>query len=903
MSALRAPTNTLDDRATEWLREALGLSEVEKPFAWQLELLRRYLDNEHVEALDIPTGLGKTAVMAIWLVARACGAAVPRRLVYVVDRRAVVDQASEVAERLRALVERHPMRSALRLTGRLPISTLRGQHVDNREWLDDPSVPAIVVGTVDMIGSRLLFGGYGVSRKMRPYHAGLLGSDALIVLDEAHLAQPFERLLEQIARGVAAKGSSLRPEASIDRIVPRFRTLSLSATGRERAAGEVLRLTDADRRSGGVAAKRLNAPKWLSIRTEVHDKELPEALAAEAWTLVSESALPARVIVFCDGRDHAQKVREALENRFEGPNAPDVELFVGGRRVHERQEAAARLCELGFVAGSPSRPERSVFVVATSAGEVGVDLDADHAVCDLVAWERMIQRFGRVNRRGEGEARIVVVPTRGRDEREVSRRQAVREALEMLSTGETIDVSLAALLALKERGTTDDALQALLERATTPAPLHPPLTRALVEAWSMTSLWDHTGRPEVAPWIRGWPDEEEEPQTTLVWRRYLPVTLDGHLLPKREFEMFREAADPHLAERLDTETWRAMAWLEKRVKTLAKSSTAMEHDGAEAPLQRSDVLAVIVDMWDGGIAAVRANDLSTSDARKRLAHAMEGATVLLDRRIGGLREGLLADDEDAFAPDVTEIEAEGGARFVPFRVSRHFDDEERTPSVGWRTEAIVPVRTTDDGETAWLVIESVAEEAAESEEGRSTAGRAQSLTEHEAWTEEEAANIAKRLELPDEYAELLTTAALLHDEGKKASRWQRAFRVPAEGGPYAKSATSRPNITHLEGYRHELGSLPYAEAHPRVKAMPEASRELCLHVIAAHHGSARPTIRTNGAEEPPMLLAKRAKSIALRFSALEKRWGPWGLAWWEALLRAADQRASRRNDERGNTHG
>jgi len=173
--------------------------------------------------------------MAIWLVARACGAPLPRRLVYVVDRRAVVDQATEVAEGLREWVQQEPdVAKALRLDGRdLPISTLRGQHVDNRAWLDDPSSPAIIVGTVDMIGSRLLFSGYGVSKKMRPYHAGLLGTDTLIVLDEAHLSQPFERLLEQIASGVDGKGRSLRPKHSVDELVPRFRLLSLSATGRD----------------------------------------------------------------------------------------------------------------------------------------------------------------------------------------------------------------------------------------------------------------------------------------------------------------------------------------------------------------------------------------------------------------------------------------------------------------------------------------------------------------------------------------------------------------------------------------------------------------------------------------------------------------------------------------------
>jgi CRISPR-associated endonuclease/helicase Cas3 len=188
-----------------WLRDALGLAAGDTPFPWQERLLGAFVNGEIPTALDIPTGLGKTAVMAVWLVARACGAPVPRRLVYVVDRRAVVDQATSVAERLRTWAAQDAdAKAALGLTGMLPVSTLRGQHVDNRAWLEDPAAPAIVLGTVDMIGSRLLFGGYGVSRKMRPYHAGLLGADALIVLDEAHLVPPFERLVEQVACGTGA---------------------------------------------------------------------------------------------------------------------------------------------------------------------------------------------------------------------------------------------------------------------------------------------------------------------------------------------------------------------------------------------------------------------------------------------------------------------------------------------------------------------------------------------------------------------------------------------------------------------------------------------------------------------------------------------------------------------------
>src|SRR5436309_8080706 len=90
----------------QWLRDALDLRNGKTLFPWQEELLRRFIDGKIDRAIDIPTGLGKTAVMPLWLIARARGANLPRRLVYVVDRRAVVDQATELAVRLRDLVDR-----------------------------------------------------------------------------------------------------------------------------------------------------------------------------------------------------------------------------------------------------------------------------------------------------------------------------------------------------------------------------------------------------------------------------------------------------------------------------------------------------------------------------------------------------------------------------------------------------------------------------------------------------------------------------------------------------------------------------------------------------------------------------------------------------------------------------
>ena len=280
---------------------------------------------------------------------------------------------------------------------------------------------------------------------------------------------------------------------------------------------------------------------------------------------------------------------------------------------------------------------------------------------------------------------------------------------------------------------------------------------------------------------------------------------------------------------------------------------------------------------------------------------MRGRTLLLDVRLGGLRQGLL-DDAHPLASDVGE---EGG---LPFRIFRTVDGAPSGPSGAGpsREEIRLPVAETDGVETRWLVVETLAAESAESEEGRSVApSRAQLLDEHEEWTEREARALAARLGLVEPHASVLALAARLHDEGKRARSWQRAFGVSdtelKRGCVYGKT-TSRPNLALLAHYRHEFGSLPHAERDARVRALSPELRDLCLHLIAAHHGFARPLLRTDGAEGPPSMLVGRGQEIALRFARLEKTWGPWGLAWWEALLRAADQRASRRNDEEG-THG
>jgi CRISPR-associated endonuclease/helicase Cas3 len=69
--------------------------------------------------------------------------------------------------------------------------------------------------------------------------------------------------------------------------------------------------------------------------------------------------------------------------------------------------------------------------------------------------------------------------------------------------------------------------------------------------------------------LRGWIDEDE-PQTSVVWRKYLPVRSNGGDVTPKEVEEFFEAAPPHASEELETETYRVVDWLLARASALSK---------------------------------------------------------------------------------------------------------------------------------------------------------------------------------------------------------------------------------------------------------------------------------------------------------------------------------------------
>lgn len=974
------------------------------PMRWQERLYSRFVAGNIPSALDLPTGLGKTSAIAIWLIARAHGAPLPRRLVYVVDRRAVVDQATAEAEKLRCALEGRAehlaateegartramqiaaeLKAKLRLGNNreLPISTLRGQYVDNRDWLADPGALAIIVGTVDMVGSRLLFSGYGVSRKMRPYHAGLLGADALVVLDEAHLVPPFAHLLRAIEADPL-----LGPKAESDcDVVPPLVFLPLSATQREtdtrmaeaercapaRRARAPFRLEKGDEVDDTVKL-RLGATKRMRL-CELAEKDADRQLAEAAWDLASRGGGKfSRVVVFCNRREKGDEgagrsalgVKAAIEalakpdrksKRRERQLHP-VELLVGGRRVRERDTVAKRLRELGFI-GEKAALDKPAFLVATAAGEVGVDIDADHMVSDLVAWERMVQRLGRVNRRGGGEAEIRVfwsdpavknaaAPTDA-EQRALTAFRA-KEVLTMLPRIEdAFDASPGALRALAERAKVDPGLRKKIDKATTPEPLRPALNRALVDAWSMTSLETHTGRPDIAPWLRGWvPDEQ--PQITIVWRRHLPIRLgpdgrapldrDGRpILPKKDIEEFFEAAPPHLSEKLETETYRLPDWLLARAQAVlaVKPASSGEDADAEAddeadsgkatageraeeseapvaakaavPLRRQDVAALLLAPDGGctrGFTLDQLKDERKGRDRDQFRDELSGNILVVDARLRGLKDGLLDRSADCPPQTADDGDPEKWLSALPDgRLATGFQvyppsAVEISRGRSSKIHTFVTKRSeSDERDVEFLCVETWA-----SENSRATSINPQLLEEHESWAEQKALVIADTLGFTGNRREALRIAAKFHDEGKRSPLWQLTFRAPRDG-VYAKTR-GPPNRSLLAiGYRHEFGSLPWVEEANEFRQLQKEWRDLVLHVVAAHHGFARPVIGTRGCDDDSdPALKKRARDVALRFAAMQKQLGPWGLAWWEALLRAADAQASRENDKRASKDG
>ncbi len=695
-----------------------------------------------------------------------------------------------------------------------------------------------------------------------------------------------------------------------------MRLMELSATHATGGAPEGRFTLSEQETSEAEVSRRLRARKLLRLGRLSPGTELPEALSTLALDHEDEAA---RVVIYVRLPKIAKEVARHLEG---GPAEGRVSLLTGTIRGYERDALAADPLFASFRSDPDrQRPERTVYLVATSAGEVGLDIDADHMVSDLTTLDSMIQRLGRVNRLGRGKAVVDVLEPddKADDDSEGdagARLRATRKALESLPALEAgRDASPLSLQAIGDR-----------HEAFSRTPRTPELTDVLLDAWALTRVKDLPGRPPVARWLHG--VEAGAPQMHVAWReevaeigevdrQTVATLLDMHPLESRE--LLRGNVDDVIDE---------LKKILKRRGTAGTPAILLPIYGDPVAGNLSDLLnnerllleATIVlppeaggldrrGMLDGSRAEIVHDvaDMPSPSAPQPKTRDRNRRRVLLVRDsgteqwstqvLGSTRES----DEDGDQYDGASLPQAVAA------VRRRFP--------GMIDKGVLIIRRDEDGEPSralLLLVQAASVDAAQ--DSPSASFRAQELDEHLEWAREEANRIVERLGLQSHtptMAAAVIEAARRHDRGKDRSGWQKAIGHPpprgqqgdaAEWKPWAKSNRKGFDDAVCGRYRHEFGSLRDAHADQSLQQHPE--RDLVLHLIAAHHGWARPHFDAEQWDIADDVTEQENSTIAAeamrRFARLQRRFGHWGLAWLEALVRSADYTATRRlsnNDE------
>lgn len=363
----------------EAFRSATG----SEPYDYQRELGLR---DRPPAVIEVPTGSGKTmAVLIPWL----CDPGAPRRFVYALPMRSLVEQTAQVAvEALR------------RLGDDTPVHVLMGG-VEPDDWRLDVDRRAVIVGTIDMLLSRALNRGYAESRFAWPVAFGLLNNDCRWVFDEVQLMGPARATSAQLhglrrQLGVVGRCETVWMSATVDHA-------SLNTVDHPHDGEDVVRLSADDR--AGPLRRRLDARKLLE-RLDLSSATAARAAAAVAEAVHRRHRAGTRSIVVVNRVQFAQQIYAALGKRLErAADSPRTTLLHSRFRPPDR---AARMAEaLAEPVGA------GTIVVATQVIEAGVDLSSALLATETAPFSSIVQRLGRCNRAGEHDQALALWLDRG----------------------------------------------------------------------------------------------------------------------------------------------------------------------------------------------------------------------------------------------------------------------------------------------------------------------------------------------------------------------------------------------------------------------------------------------------------------------------------------------------------
>lgn len=965
---------TADD-FPEFFRELHRKEDRDKPpdpFPWQQRLVNRVAESGVWPALlDLPTGSGKTAALDAAVFLLALRDDQPRRVVFVVDRRIVVHQAAqrarhiaqrlqearggvlfEVVERLRTLGGLGPTEPPLEY------AELRGGIVRDNDWARRPDVPTVIVSTVDQVGSRLLFRGYGVSNGMRPVHAGLLGNDVLYLLDEVHLARPFAETVDAIRH-------RYRPPKDA-RLPDRFSVVELSATPSS-TPDDVLALgaDDRDPAVTPVLARRLAASKPARVKPvkvsgsdqAKHRTELASVAAGEARALLENPGVRT-VGVVVNRVDTAARVHRLLDEQ-----KIDTVLLTGRMRPLDRDRLLEKYKERLLTGRTREDSAKPLVLVATQAIEAGADFDLDGLVTECAPLDALVQRFGRVDRAGDcaesGHPAASVILATSADVTATAEDPVYGDRLRLTWAWlqhRPLDFGINAF-------TIGPKTRRDLSSEPEPAPY---LMPSHLDRWVQTSATPDAD-PDPAHWLHG--VHPSSPEVNLVWRAdVLSEAFPGPDAARRLASLVA-LCPPGSSEAMSLPLHAVRAWLaglhsgEGAASSFSDTTLgrAAEAESAESPSDFAPALSwqgddsivvttpgairagstlvvpatyggIRADNWDptahGDVSdlgtAVQANQRARAVLRLHSALAVEvpvpepnmenldheTVTNWLDEMAGQIN------GSDPRLPEVVEVLRKSKTAKV--------DRVEIAPA---RQDGEEPVQMFVVRSRRWVPALNPCRESAGADSEPSTSsflGAEVLLTDHLSDVQRWARKLGEACRFPDPIVEDLALAGWLHDLGKVDPRFQLILRggdvvsgpelaksvVPA--ADYRKRRGAEQASDFPRGTRHELASVALVE-HDRTLREQANDWDLVLHLIASHHGYARPFVPVSFEDAPQQLraeldgrvleacsdhgLLRLDSGVPQRFWRCVRRYGWYGLAWLEAVLRLADHRASEACEE------
>ncbi len=769
------------------------------PYPWQIAFHTQWFNGKVPRRLHLPTGAGKTAVIPIWLCAiwnqleSGLTLTIPRRLYFAVDRRVVVDQSEVVAQSIRKNAEGMPLWSLLSKRtlsdNPLIVSVLRGQRViEYDDVISDPSAFAVVLCTPDMVFSRLLGGAYGCSARVASREMGLVGQDTFLVLDEAHISEANIKVLEFVSR----HNNSLKP----------FWWTTMSATLRQNAD---FTLSEDDLT---LMAAKLNASKRLTVSEGELIPTILNTIEHNEWK---------RLIVYVEKPSDAVRVYNKLQKQY------SCILLTGIMRGYEKSN-------LDFTPFKTSVGGQHV-LIATSAGEVGLDVSCDLLITEVAAAERLAQRFGRCNRWGECQVASVYVINPPKKEKEkrwrrIDGQAAIAATVEYL---ETLD---------------GDASTGNLYRHPVPASAFSsvPATLSLNKA-SLLQIANTTyPSMEMADYIRG---VGIEYHVNLVIRNDAEIKC---LLSLAEADPTSEAFDqlPIANNEVFKELPREFV---KIVSTCADSRFLF--------ISRSGAVKV----------------LNTNIIDQRL---LAGGTVFLPESANLINPQGLCEADGGGERDIFSKVQNVVTRFLQTADNEWLSLETGQTVVATTPDKLLRALPVDSGMKAKIVFNSAGLIYIKTQ--KRIQGGKMLLSEHLARATEYAQQLNAAIGFPPEIATAVVDAAKTHDDGKAHPLWQLAFRGTTTGEPLAKNFKF-VNPFLLNGMRHELVSaLQNPELSPQAKWL-----------IVSHHGRCRPLFEPD-AYDPDAVEASANLNGQLPelLSSLNQQFGVWGLAYLEAVIHAVD---------------